>query len=175
MTREAGMKAGMTACIGLCLCLCFSGCAAKSAMTSAAWRHPDHSDPARVQRDESACKRLAADSVRAKRTAYERERRKRDDENVSLPDGVGYSMAADVLTGSSFDMEEQIVFRSCMRDLGYVPAGPDGKSRNDGAAGKAGESARKQCEADCRSMYEAGQLKEGMTVERCTAAMCGAR
>ena len=170
------MKAGMTACVGLCLCLCFSGCAAKSAMKSAAWRHPGHSDLSRLQRDESACKCRAADSVRNKRTACERERRKRDDENLTLPDGVGYSMAADVLTGSSFDMEEQIVFTSCMTDLGYVPAGPDAKARDARSAGRAGgDSARKQCEADCRAVYEAGQLKEGMTVERCAAAMCGAR
>jgi len=162
------MKAGTTVCVGMCLCLCFSGCAAKSAAKSAAWRHPDHSDSLRMQRDEAACRNRAADAVRDKRDAYEKERQKREDENLSMPDGVGYSMAADVLTGSSFDMEEQFNFRSCMRDLGYVPAEP-------GAAGRAGESARRRCEADCRSLYEAGQLKAGMTVGRCIAAMCGTR
>jgi len=169
------MKAKRAACIGLCLCVWLWGCAAKPAAKSAAWIHPGHSDPARLQNDISYCKRLAAASVRDKRTAYEEERQKQEDEDLSLPDGVGYSMAADVLTGSSFDMEEQINFKSCMRDLGYVTAGPDAKGREAGAAVRSGASDRRKCEEDCRSLYEAGQLKEGMTVGRCIAAMCGAR
>jgi len=158
------MNARRAACIGLCLCVWLSGCAAKTV----AWRHPDHSDSSRFREDESYCKRLAANSVRDKRDAYEKERQERECDECSL--------SADTLMASSFDMEETINFKSCMRDLGYRPAeGQAVKGREADAAGRSGVSDRRKCEEDCRSLYDEGQLKEGITVEACIASVCGVK